>query len=646
MGFSDFDSFLFHEGTNYESYKGLGAHICQKDGVWGTSFAVYAPNAKFVCVITEQTWWDESKGSMFPTGSGVWEVFMPYVKQGDKYRYVIVGADGIKRYKLDPYEFASEMRPENASIVYALDNYSWNDNDYMQKQKSDEALEKPMAVYEVHLGSWKRHGIDEENGFLNYRELGNLLVDYVTYMGFTHVELMGICEYPFDPSWGYQVTGYFCPTSRYGNPDDLRYLIDVLHQHDIGVIIDWVPAHFPKDKFALEHFDGTCLFEPADPLRAEYPEWGTYAFDHAKPEVRSFLISSAFYWIKEFHADALRVDAVAAMLYASFSREKWRPNKYGGNENLESIEFLKQLNAAVRSQTQAFLIAEDSSTIQGITSRVEDGGIGFMFKWNMGWMNDTLRYFEKDTIYRQYEHNLITHSLDYAFTENFMLVLSHDEVVYGKKPMLLKNPGSIEDKCGGLKALYTYQFTHPGKKLLFMGQEFGEDKEWDEGREINWYLAEDFGRRDIMHCVKNLLSIYKKYPVLHSDSQDSRTFQWINKNDASRNTISFIRRNPWNYNSALLVMINFSPMVYNNYSCGAPVDGYYKRVFSTYDSLPGGGGPSEVGDIPPIESKALESDGYPYRIEYDLRPFEGVVFELPIVENEEKILDKNIETEE
>ena len=491
-----------------------------------------------------------------------------------------------------------------------------------------------MSVYEVHLGSWKRHGKDDPDGFLNYRQLGDLLVEYVNYMGYTHVELMGICEYPYDPSWGYQVTGYFAPTSRYGNPDDLRYMIDKLHQNNIGVIIDWVPAHFPKDDYALARFDGTCLYEPEDPLRAEYPEWGTYAFDHAKPEVRSFLISSAFYWIKEFHADALRVDAVAAMLYASFSRPQFRKNIYGGNENLESMAFLRQLNAAVREHTNAYLIAEDSSVIPGITQDVKDGGFGFLLKWNMGWMNDTLRYIEKDPIYRQYEHNLLTHSLDYAFNENYMLVLSHDEVVYGKKPMLLKNPGSIEDKCGGLKALYTYQFTHPGKKLLFMGQEFGEDKEWDESREINWDLTKEFGRRDIMHCVRNLLFIYKKYPVLYSDSNNPAIFQWVNKNDNTRNILSYIRRNPWNYNEALLVIINFSPMSIADYSCGVPVEGYYKRVFCTYDSLPGGGGPEEVGDIPPVMSQHMECDGYEHRISYGLRPFESLIFEFPILEEE------------
>ncbi len=343
-GFSDFDSFLYHEGTNYESYKKLGAHLDSENGTEGTRFAVYAPNAKSVNVITEQTWWDESKGAMERFDNGMWEVFMPYVKEGDKYRYVIVGADGVKRYKLDPYEFYSEVRPNNASIVYSLDNYTWHDDEYMKNVDSNEVLNRAMAVYEVHLGSWKKKGSGENAEYLNYRILADELVKYLTYMGYTHVELMGICEYPFDPSWGYQVTGYFAPTSRYGNPDDFRYMVDVLHQAGIGVIIDWVPAHFPKDSFALEHFDGTCLYESDDPLKAEYPEWGTYAFDHTKPVVRSFLISSAFYWIKEFHADALRVDAVAAMLYASFSREKWRPNMFGGNENLESKDFLKHLN--------------------------------------------------------------------------------------------------------------------------------------------------------------------------------------------------------------------------------------------------------------------------------------------------------------
>ena len=633
--FTGYDSYLFHNGTNRSIYRKMGAHLMEEDGQPGVHFVLWAPNAESVSVISEWNYWDENANPMEITKDGIWECFIPSMPAWKKYRYVITGKDGIKRYKSDPYAFYSELRPASASIVCPEDKYLWGDWGYYTAQKSEEAVRKPMAIYEVHLGSWKKDYRNGPDGFLNYRELANQLAEYVSYMGFTHVELIGICEHPFDGSWGYQVTGYYSPTSRYGTPEDFRYFVDTMHKSNIGVILDWVPAHFPKDDFAMENFDGTHVYESDDPLKAEYPEWGTYAFDHSKPEVRSFLISNAFYWIKEFHIDALRVDAVAAMLYSSFGRSEWRPNKFGGTENLESTDFLKQLNKAVAENSNAYLIAEDSSIIPGITKSVDDGGMGFMFKWNMGWMNDTLRYVAKDPIFRRWHHGELTHTSDYAYLENFVLVLSHDEVVHLKRSMLEKFPGRVEDKFGGLKALYTFQMTYPGKKLLFMGQEFAEDREWDENREINWGLADELGNRDVMQCMRNLLKIYKSRPCLYSDFLNPVTFEWVNRYDADRNILSYIRRNPWNYDDALLVIINFSHMEYDEYTCGAPVPGLYSRIFSTYDSLPGGGGPDETEDgIPPIESMPYECDGYENMLMYNLRPFESVIVEFPITDEQ------------
>ena len=627
--FDDQDSYLFHEGTNYESYKKLGAHPGNEHGLDGTWFSVWAPNAQNVSLITSRMGW-EYENAMHRIENGVWEVFLPHVGEGDAYRFVVTGADGTRRYKADPYAFRSELRPANASIVCSLDGYEWGDGEYQATHGNETVLDEPMAVYEVHLGSWKKGYVDEndEDGFLNYRQLADDLAEYVTFMGYTHVELMGICEYPFDLSWGYQVTGYFAPTARYGVPDDFRYLVDKLHQSGIGVILDWVPAHYPKDEFALTYFDGTPLYESPDPLRAEYPEWGTMAFDFAKPEVRSFLISSAFYWIREFHVDALRVDAVAAMIYNSYSRSEWRPNMYGGNQNLEAIDFMRQLNSAVTSRTPGYLIAEDSSAEWGVTSKDLGIALGFALKWNMGWMNDTLRYIGKDPIYRQHHHELLVHTIDYAFSENYVLVLSHDEVVYGKKSLVEKSPGGVEEKCGCLKTLLTHQIGHPGKKLLFMGQDFAQNREWSATESIDWHLTDDFGHRDIMETVRRLLYVYKAHPVLYSDSQDPGSFEWVNRNDFWRNTISYIRRNPWNYEGAVLVVCNFSPMQIDGYAVGVPLPGGYRRVFSTYDSLPDGGGPDEVG-APVLEATREECDGREYRLTYDLRPYESLIIELP-----------------
>ena len=628
--FTDVDNYLFRQGTSYEVYKKMGAHIVTDNDVKGTRFVLWAPNAQAVSVVCE-TIEPDREIPMERSADGIWEVFIPQIKSGDVYRYAITGADGVKRYKSDPYSFRYQLRPDNGSVVCSLRGYKWNDSDYMADVDNTAVIDRPMAIYEVHLGSWKKEYKDEDDpdGFMNYRELGDQLADYVSYMGYTHVELMGICEYPFDPSWGYQVTGYFAPTSRYGGPNDLRYMIDTLHQRGIGVILDWVPAHFPKDDFALGRFDGTPLYESADPLRAEFPIWGTYAFDHGKPEVRSFLISSAFYWINEFHIDALRVDAVAAMQYADFSRSEWRPNIHGGHINLESTDFLKQINSELTQRTKGYLIAEDSSIERGITEDVHVGGLGFTLKWNMGWMYDTLKYLSYDFHERRYHHGELTHIPDYAFSENFILVLSHDEVNVGKGSITDRLFGSYEDKLASVKALYAFQFTFPGKKLLFMGLDFAQDSEWDFGKSLDRRLIDDPGHRDVMLTVRRLLSVYKETPTLYSDSKDSAAFEWVIKDFADANVISYIRKNPWNYSGAVLVICNFSPWHHGGYSCGVPVDGEYTRIFSTYDFIPGQGGPEELGGYPVMRCENSWCDGNPYRLSYGLRPFESVIIKLP-----------------
>ncbi len=623
--FTDLDLYLFHEGTHRSLYRKMGAHIAVENGVTGTRFTLWAPNARAVSLLSARGNWQENAHPLTRGDGGIWSVFIPEMGDGELYRYAVCGRDGICRYKSDPFAFQSELRPASASIVAPLDGYVWNDLAWQNDKAHTDPREEPIAVYEVHLGSWKKNYAENPNtGFLNYRTLAVQLADYVSYMGYTHVELIGISEHPLDASWGYQVTGYYSPTSRYGTPDDFRFFVDHMHQRGIGVILDFVPAHFPKDTFGLSDFDGTPLYEHSDPLRAEYPEWGTRAFDLGKHEVISFLISNAFYWVREFHVDALRVDAVAAILFRSFGRANWRPNRYGGTEDLEGIAFLQSLNRALTSETNAYLIAEDSSIMAGITTPVEQGGLGFKFKWNMGWMNDTLKYMKEDPLFRGYHHDKITHSLDYAFLESFMLVLSHDEVVHLKRSMLEKLPGRIEDKFGGLKTLYTYQFTHPGKKLLFMGQDFAETREWMEHSEINWWLTYDSGHRDVMNCMRRLLTLYKKYPVLHVDSSDPTTFEWVNRSDAMHATVSYMRRNPWNYNDALLTICNFAPMDHGIYTCGVPLPGEYTRVFSTID----------VGDTPPecppiLHAEERPCDGYPYTLTLHLHAYESVVFALP-----------------
>ena len=635
--FGDLDRYLFHHGTHYKLYEKMGAHIREINGVRGVHFVLWAPNARAVCVISDGNGWTKWRDVMEKVDDCIWELFVPGMCEGVKYKYLVVREDGSEVEKIDPYAYRTELRPHNASVVANLEKYVWGDSKWRRENKGGNFLEKPMSVYEVHLGSWKKDTWkQDEDQYLDYRRLVHELCEYVQWMGYTHIELMGICEYPFDPSWGYQVTSYFAPTARYGSPEDFMYFVDHMHKNGIGVILDWVPAHFPKDDWGLANFDGTPLYEYADPLRAEYPEWGTKAFDLGKKEVSNFLIASAFFWVEKYHVDALRVDAVAAMLYNSFGREQYRPNMYGGNENLESFEFFRHLNSVLRQRTDAFLIAEDSSIIAGITKPAKNGGFGFGLKWNMGWMNDSIKYYNTDPIFRPYHHGLMTHTLDYIFDENYMLVLSHDEVVYGKGSMINKFPGNKLDKLGSLKTCYTMMIGHPGKKLLFMGQDFAQEREWNFKTSLDWHLCDDKGHREVLECWRALLHIYRERPVLYNDCGGPKTFEWINSGDYNRNIFTFIRRNPWNYNNALIFVCNFAPVERWEMGVGAPVAGVYKRIFSTYPD----GNPLE------IEAKEELCDGRKYKLIFNLRPFESAIFEVPYIEatEEEKKTEKTVRT--
>lgn len=628
--FTDLDRHYFHHGTHYELYNKMGAHIRCENGVWGVRFVLWAPSARAVCVLSDGNGWTPWRDIMTKMDDSIWELFVPGMCEGVKYKYLLVRADGSEVQKCDPYAYRTELRPANASVVTDYEKYKWTDEKWLKQKEAENFLEQPMAVYEVHLGSWKKDlWKNDEHKFLDYRRLAHELCEYVQYMGYTHIELIGICEYPFDPSWGYQVTGYFAPTARYGSPEDFAYFVNYMHENGIGVILDWVPAHFPKDDFGLANFDGTPLYEYADPLRSDYPEWGTKAFDLGKKEVSNFLIASAFFWVKKYHIDALRVDAVAAMLYNSFGREQWRPNKDGGNLNYESVEFFRHLNSVLRQRTNAFLIAEDSSIIEGVTAPASKGGLGFGLKWNMGWMNDTLKYMKQDPVYRKYHHWLMTHTFEYIFNENYMLVLSHDEVVYGKGSMVNKFPGNMMDKFGSLKTCYTMMMGHPGKKLLFMGQDFAQYNEWNFTASLDWHLCDDPGHRDVMNCYRALLQLYKERPVLYNDACKN-SFEWINSGDVDRSIFTFIRRNPWNYNDALVFVCNFTPVYRENFAVGVPVPGVYNRIFSTY--------PDETPYA--IHAEERLCDGRSYCVPFNLRPFESMIFEVPYVESTEEEIKK------
>lgn len=579
-GLTGWDLEGFHSGGDTEVWKRLGSHVVTIDDdergpITGTRFAVWAPNAQAVEVISDFNWWTGDRMRLIP-GSGVWGTFVEGVDEGTLYKFRIQDQWGTWHEKVDPMARYSEQAPQNASIVTET-HYEWNDDEWIARREASRAHAEPMSVYEVHLGGW-RHG-------LSYRELADQLVSYVTWQGYTHVEFMPLAEHPFAPSWGYQVTGYFSPTSRYGSPDDLRYLIDKLHQAGIGVIMDWVPGHFPKDDWALGRFDGTALYEHADPRQGEHKDWGTYIFNYGRNEVKSFLVSSALYWISEFHADGLRVDAVASMLYLDYSREEgqWVPNKYGGRENLEAIDFLRYVNPHLYSRHPGILmIAEESTSFPGVTKPVDDGGLGFGFKWNMGWMNDSLRYLELNPFHRQYHHGEMTFAMVYQYSENFILPISHDEVVHGKGSMITKIPGDDWQQFASLRAFYSYMWSFPGKQLVFMGQEFGQRHEFDESVSLEWFVADLWGHGGLKRLFRDLNKIYKENPALWQLDSDPRGFEWINADDAGNNLFSWLRRS--DDGSTIACFTNFSPNPQTDYRIDLPMEGVWTEILNT-DSL-------------------------------------------------------------
>ena len=629
MKFTDLDQYLFGQGTNYEVYKKLGAHPTTYRRKKGVYFAVWAPNAQSVSVIGEFNDWEEEANPMEKVGPiGVYEVFVPGAKIGQLYKFFIVGAHGEKLYKADPYANEAELRPGTASRITDITDYKWKDATWIKnREKFDEQVE-PMAIYEVHPGSWKKHPQSEENekGFYNYREFAHALAAYVKEMGYTHVELMGIAEHPFDGSWGYQVTGYYAPTSRYGTPEDFAYMVNYLHKNNIGVILDWVPAHFPKDAHGLADFDGTPTFEYPDPRKGEHPDWGTKVFNYEKPEVSNFLLANALFWVEHYHVDGLRVDAVASMLYLDYGREdgQWIPNKFGGNENLEVIAFFKHLNSVVCGRNKGvMMIAEESTAWPKVTGSPEDDGLGFTLKWNMGWMHDFTEYMKLDPYFRKNAHHMMTFSMEYAYSENYILVLSHDEVVHLKCSMLNKMPGEGWDKFRNLKVAYAFMMGHPGKKLLFMGQEFAQLREWSEERELDWFLLAEEPHQQIQNWYKDLLHLYKKNKALYELDNDPKGFDWINKDDIFRSIFSFTRHSK-DGKKNLLFVCNFTPVDRPDYRVGVPRRKQFKLVLNSDETKYGGSGEERPLLYKPEKQ---ECDGQKYSFAYPLPGYGVAVFE-------------------
>ena len=623
----ELDQYLFSMGTHYDIYKKMGAHEAVMNGKKGVYFAVWAPNAATVSVIGEFNGWREEANPMTRLEpSGIYEGFVVGAKVGMLYKFFIKTKDGRGLYKADPFANYAEQRPGTASRITDITKLRWSDAAWMEARKQRDNDSLPVSIYEVHPGSWKKHPHGEdEDGFYNYREFAKSLAEYVKEMGYTHVELMGIAEHPFDGSWGYQVTGYYAPTSRYGTPEDFAYMVNYLHKQKIGVILDWVPAHFPRDAHGLEEFDGGCVYEYADPKKGEHPEWGTKVFDFGKSEVKNFLIANALYWVEHFHIDGLRVDAVASILYLDYGREngQWTPNIYGGNKNLEAIEFFKHLNSVVLGRNHgAMMIAEESTAWPKVTGKPEEDGLGFSHKWNMGWMNDFLEYMKLDPYFRKWNHNKMTFSMTYAYAEKYILVLSHDEVVHLKCSMINKMPGLYDDKFANLRAGYAYMLGHPGKKLLFMGQEFAQLQEWSEARELDWYLLAEDKHQQMQNYVKALLHLYKKTPALYDADQDPCGFEWINADDADRSIFSFVRHSK-DGKSNLLFVINFTPVARPDYRVGVPKRKQYRLVLDG-DAAEFGGNTTER----PVVYKAVKSecDGREYSFAYDLPAYGIAIF--------------------
>ena len=613
------DRYLFGEGTHYEIYNKLGAHPKTFNGKTGYYFAVWAPHAASVSVVGDFNNWDPDACPMqVLETSGIYERFIPDIKPGELYKFAITTQTGKVIFKADPFAQYAEYRPGTASITAFSDNFHWNDAAWVQKRESINPCEAAMSIYEVHLGSWKKKNRPEKDGYYTYKEAAAELAAYVKEMGYTHIELMGIAEHPYDGSWGYQVTGYYAPTSRYGTPEEFKYFVNYMHKKGIGVILDWVPAHFPRDAHGLADFDGQPLFEYADPRKGEHPDWGTKVFDFGKNEVKNFLIANALYWIEQFHIDGLRVDAVASMLYLDYGRKdgEWVPNRYGGNQNLEAIEFFRHLNSIVAQRGHgAMVIAEESTAWPLVTHDPKEGGLGFTFKWNMGWMHDFLEYMKLDPYFRKFNHHKMTFGLTYFNSENFILVLSHDEVVHLKCSMINKMPGLFGDKFANLKAGYTFMLGHPGKKLLFMGQDFGQLHEWDEKVSLDWHLTEEDLHKDLQNYVRDLLHIYQKHPALYESDDDWDGFSWINANDGDRSIYSFVRYAK-NHKKSLLFVCNFTPVARPDYRVGVPKRGNYTLILDNEH------GAYKTGEKAPVfKAVKSECDGQPYSVALPLSAY-------------------------
>ena len=623
----ELDQYLFGQGNHYEIYKKLGAHMVDDEGQKGVYFAVWAPNAKSVSVVGEFNDWDRTRNPMTRAEYiGIYTCFVPGVKEGMMYKFCIETITGEYHMKADPYANYAELRPGTASRITNIENLKWTDSSWMAAREKWNHQKEPMSVYEVHMGSWKRHPGTEDEGFYTYREFAKEITKYIKDMGYTHVEIMGIAEHPFDGSWGYQVTGYYAPTSRYGTPEDFAWMINYLHRNGIGVIMDWVPAHFPKDEHGLGEFDGTATYEYADPRKGEHPDWGTKIFDLGKNEVRNFLIANALFWVEHFHIDGLRVDAVASMLYLDYGKKdgEWVPNQYGGNENLEAVDFFKHLNTVVLGRNPgALMIAEESTAWPKVTGDVEDGGLGFSLKWNMGWMHDFTEYMKLDPYFRKDNHHMMTFAMSYAYSEDYILVLSHDEVVHLKCSMINKMPGLGFDKYANLKAGYAFMMGHAGKKLLFMGQDFAQLREWSEERELDWYLLEEPEHQAIQAWMRDLLHMYKKKQALYELDQSWEGFEWVNADDAYRSIYSFIRHSKDGKHN-LLFVINFTPMAREDYRVGVPRKKQYKLILNSDDVKYGGNGEKRQNIYHAVKK---ECDGRPYSFGYKLPPYGVAVFE-------------------
>lgn len=622
---TDFDLYLFGEGTHFRTYEKMGAHPMTVDGVEGVHFAVWAPNAVRVSIIGWFNNWDGRVHPMQQRGSsGLWELFMPHLKSGDLYKFEVKGHNDYLAQKADPYAFACELRPRTASMVWDHSRYQWSDDAWIKQRKHEEWLKKPISVYEVHFGSWRRKP-EDGNRMLSYRELADTLIPYVQKMGYTHIEALPLSEHPFDGSWGYQTIGYFAPTSRFGSPDDFKYFVDRCHQAGIGVIVDWVPAHFPKDGHGLAYFDGTHLYEHADPRMGEHRDWGTLIFNYGRNEVKAFLLSNALFWMEMFHIDGLRVDAVASMLYLDYSRNEgeWIPNKFGGRENLEAVDFLKKFNEVLHAEYPGTLTFAEESTAWPMVSRPTYlGGLGFDLKWNMGWMHDTLDYISKDPVFRKYHHHQMTFSMIYAFTENFILPFSHDEVVHGKGSMLSKMPGDMWQQFANLRLLYAYMFAHPGKKLNFMGGEFGQWKEWQHDESLDWNLLEYDSHKGLQRLCRDLNMMYGGFACLHEIDFSWEGFEWIDLNDWEQSMLFTLRKGS-NPDDLMVCCFNFTPVPHQGYRVGVPRPGVYEEVLNTDAAIYGGSG---VGNPRRLETQPMEWHGREHSLPVTIPPLGALYF--------------------